>query len=123
MSMKFFTLSAVCMLIFCMLLALSGTTDFPGAHPEIASRSGLVSPPPVPSQPAQGEGMASVHPLPARPEPQGNAESGMGTTGGVTHHGHLLLLGAVFISGWILLSFRLLSKSEGADRPPSAHRS
>ena len=111
MSMKFFTLSAVCMLIFCMLLALSGTTDFPGGHPEIASRSGLVSP--VQSQPAEVEAMVSVDPLPARPEPQSNTESGMGTTGGVARHGHLLVLGAVFIVGWILLSFRLLSRSEG----------
>jgi hypothetical protein len=113
MSMKFFTLSAVCMLIFCMLLALSGTTDFPGGHPEIASRSGLVSPPPVSSQLEKGEARASVHSPPARPEPQGNTESGMGTTGSVARHGHLLLLGAVFIVGWILLSFRLLSRSEG----------
>jgi len=121
MSRKFFTLSAVCMLIFCMLLALSGTTDFPAGHPEIASRSGLVSPPPVPSQPAKGEAMVSVDPLPARPEPQSNTESGMGTTGGVSRHGHLLVLGTVFIVGWILLSFRLLSRSEG--RPaPSTHR-
>jgi hypothetical protein len=113
MSMKFFTLSAVCMLIFCMLLALSGTTDFPGDHSEIASRSGLVSPPPVPSHPGKGEAMASVHPLPVRPDPPGNTESCMGTRGGAARHGHLLLLGAVFIVGWILLSFRLLSRSEG----------
>jgi hypothetical protein len=113
MSMKYFTLSAVCMLIFCMLLSLSGTTDFPGGHPEIASRSGLVSPPAVPSQPGNGEGIASGHPLPARPEPRGNTESGTGTMGGVARHGHLLLLGAVFIVGWILLSFRLLSRTEG----------
>ena len=113
MSMKYFTLSAVCMLIFCMLLALSGTTDFPGGHLEIASRSGLVSPPPVPSQPEQGDATAPVQPPPARPEPQGDTEGGLGTTGGVARHGHLLLLGAVFIVGWVLLSFRLLSRSEG----------
>ena len=112
MSMKFFTLSAVCMLIFCMLLALSGTTDFPGGHPEIASRSGLVSS--SPSQPGPAEAKASVCPLPARPDPQSETETGMGTTGGgVARHGHLLLLGAVFIIGWILLSFRLFSRSEG----------
>jgi len=113
MSMKYFTLSAVCMLIFCMLLALSGTTDFPGGHPEIGSQSGLVSPPPVPSQPVNGEAIAPVHPLPARPEPRGNTESGTGTTGGAARHGQLFLLGTVFIVAWILLSFRLLSKAEG----------
>ena len=39
MSMRYFTLSAVCMLIFCMLLALSGTTDFPGTPHEIVPSS------------------------------------------------------------------------------------
>ena len=113
MSMKYFTLSALCMLIFCMLLALSGTTDFPGEHPEIGSQSGLVSPARLTGQPANGEAIASAHPLPVRPEPRGSTEGGTGTMGGVARHGHLLLLGAVFIVAWILLSFRLLSKSEG----------
>jgi hypothetical protein len=99
------------MLIFCMLLALSGTTDFPEGHPGTASESGLVSPPPVSSQPGTGAAMASVYPLPEREEPSAGTERDGTAAAGAARHYRLLLLGAGFIVGWILLSFRLLSRS------------
>ena len=107
MSMRYFTLSAVCMLIFCMLLALSGTTDFPGTPHEI------VPPPTAPglSHSGVGEAMASVYPLPADTEPHAGP-GGKGRTGaGVIRNRPLLLLGFVLVAVWVFLSFRLLSNS------------
>ena len=108
MSMRYFTLSAVCMLIFCMLLALSGTTDFPGTPPEI------VPPPTAPglNPSGVGEAMASVYPLPVDSDPDARPD-GRGLTGeGVTGCRPLLLLGFVFVVAWVLLSFRLFSHSK-----------
>ena len=110
MSMKFFTLSAVCMLIFCMLLALSGTTDFPGDHPEMVSRFGSVSPPTVPSQQEKGQAMASAYCPPVGSDRQAETESSRVTKGGIARNHHLFLLGGLFIVGWILWSFKLFSK-------------
>ena len=112
MSMRYFTLSAVCMLIFCMLLALSGTTDFPGIHHEIVPPSGAVSTAPGPSHSGVGEAMASVVPLPEDSEPHAGA-GGRGTMGGgMTGNRPLLLLGFVLVAAWVLLSFRLFSNSK-----------
>lgn len=111
MSMKYFTLSAVCMLVFCMLLALSGTTDFPGGHPGIVSPDGLLSPPSGPGQPKKGEALASVYPL-AGAEARAEAERCTATPGSVVRQHRLLLFGAALIVVWILLSFRILSKSK-----------
>lgn len=111
MSMRYFTLSAVCMLVFCMLLALSGTTDSPGEHPGIASESGVVSPPPASREPAKGAAMASVYPLRYGEEPPAGGESGRVDMATVPRDHRLLLLGAGFILAWVLLSFRLLARS------------
>ena len=95
------------MLIFCMLLALSGTTDFPGTPHEIAA------PPTAPglSHSGVGEAMASVVPLPADTQrhagPGGEGKTGAGVLG----NRPLLILGFVFVAVWVFLSFRLLSKS------------
>ena len=106
MSMRYFTLSAVCMLIFCMLLALSGTTDFPGGHPEIASPDGLVHPSSVPGQTGNGKAPASDYPA-------AGAEGGAATATSAVREHRLLLLGAVLIPAWVFISFRILSKSRG----------
>ena len=112
MSMRYFTLSAVCMLIFCMLLALSGTTDFPGTHHEIVPPSGAASTAPGPSHSGVAEAMASVVPLPEDSEPHAGTGS-RGTMGGsVAGNRPLLLLGFVLVVAWILLSFRLFSNSK-----------
>ena len=74
MSMKYFTLSAVCMLIFCMLLALSGTTDFPGGHSGSVSHSRFASPPPAPNPTDKGQALASVYSLPEDSAPQAETE-------------------------------------------------
>ena len=111
MSMKYFTLSAVCMLVFCMLLALSGTTDFPGVHPGISSPDGLVSPPSVPGQAGKGDALAAVHP-PAGAEARADGERCTTTPGGAVRQHRVLLFGAALILVWVLLSFRILSKSK-----------
>ena len=107
MSMRYFTLSAVCMLIFCMLLALSGTTDFPGTPHEIVPPAGAPSAAPGSSNSGVGEAMASVYPLPEDLEPHAG-KGGRGVTG----NRPFLLLGFVLVAVWVLLSFRLLSNSK-----------
>ncbi len=106
MSMKFFTLSAVCMLVLCMLLALSGTTDFPGdgarfGGPEFASAVVSQEPGPIavpwegaaPERPAQGS------------TPQTAVRETQRSPAGLL----LSVLGIGFIMGWIVLSFKLFS--------------
>jgi len=100
------------MLIFCMLLALSGTSDFPGTPREIVPPSGAASSAPDLSHSGVGEAMASVYPLPENSEPHaGPGDRGM-TGGGVTSNQSLLLVGFFLVAVWVLLSFRLLSKSK-----------
>jgi hypothetical protein len=111
MSMRYFTLSAVCMLIFCMLLALSGTTDFPGTPHEIVPQSGAASSAPDLSHSGVGEAMASVYPLPENSEPHAGPGDKRMTGGGVTSNQPLLLLGFFFVAVWVLLSFRLFFHS------------
>jgi len=111
MPMKYFTLSAVCMLVLCMLLALSGTTDFPGGHPRIAPQSGVVSLAPGLDRPGSGEAMASV--LPVVRAQQAKAQNSTPTAGGVGRNRPLFLFGVVFVLGRVLLSFRLFSMSKG----------
>ena len=108
MSMRYFTLSAVCMLIFCMLLALSGTTDFPGTPHEIVpppSSTGL-------GHSGVGEAMASVYPLPVDSDPNARPGGSGWMEGGMSGRRPLLLLGFVFVVAWVLLSFRLFTKSK-----------
>ena len=112
MSMRYFTLSAVCMLIFCMLLALSGTTDFPGIHPEIVPPSGAASTAAGPSHSGVGKAMASVYPLPEDSEPHAGAGGRGAMGGGMTGNRPLLLLGFGLVAAWVLMSFRLFSNSK-----------
>jgi hypothetical protein len=112
MSMRYFTLSAVCMLIFCMLLALSGTTDFPGTPEEMVPPSGAVSAVPGSNHSGMGEAMASVVSLPEDSEPPAGTGGRGVTAGGVTGNRPLLLLGFLLVAVWVLLSFRLLSNSK-----------
>jgi len=96
------------MLIFCMLLALSGTTDFPETPHEIVPPSTA----PGLGHSGVGEAMASAYPLPEASEPHtGPGGKGM-TGGGVTGNRPLLLLGFVFVVAWVFLSFRLFSHSK-----------
>jgi|GEM_PF-1437576 len=111
MSMRYFTLSAVCMLIFCMLLALSGTTDFPGTPHEIVPPSGAASAAPGSSHSGVGEAMASVYPLQEDSNPYAGAGGNGVTADGVAGNRPFLLLGFVLVAVWVLLSVRLLSKS------------
>jgi hypothetical protein len=113
MSMKYFTLSAVCMLIFCMLLALSGTTDFPGNRPEIVPSSGLSPPSPELNQPGKGQALASAYPAPQDLQSQADTDDRPAAVEDPTRNRPVFLVGVVFIAGWVLLSFRLLYKSKG----------
>ncbi len=112
MSMRYFTLSAVCMLIFCMLLALSGTTDFPAVHDEIVSPAGIRAPIPEPTQSTTGEAVAAVVRLPQDPEPTTDTGDATQAIGGTARNRPLLLLGIALVAGWILLSFRLYSSAK-----------
>ena len=109
MSMRYFTLSAVCMLVFCMLLALSGTTDFPGPPRETLSQSGTGSAASGPTHSGVGEAMASVYPLPD--DSATHDVTGM-PRGGTLRNRPLLLLGFLLVAAWVLLSFRLLPNAE-----------
>ena len=114
MSMRYFTLSAVCMLIFCMLLALSGTTDFPGSRREFVSPSGSAVTAPGPTHPGTGEAMASVVPLPEDSEPHAREGISRGARQeGVACSRPLLFLGVFFVAAWVLLSLKLFAKSKG----------
>jgi hypothetical protein len=115
MSMRYFTLSAVCMLVFSMLLALSGTTDFPGARQEAGSPSGSAFTAPDLDPPATGESMATVVPLPEDSKPQAaeTVSAGDAVNGGWAHNRPLLFLGALFVAAWVLLSFKLFADAKG----------
>jgi hypothetical protein len=113
MSMRYFTLSAVCMLIFCMVLALSGTTDFPESHGGLVSPSGSSSPAQGLCQLGKREAMAAVVPLPAEGEPCADTKGGGDRPlRNERRNRPLLLLGILFGAAWVLLSFRLLSNSK-----------
>jgi hypothetical protein len=112
MSMRYFTLSAVCMLVFCMLLALSGTTDFPSPPREIVPPSDTAPVAPGPIHTGVGEAAASVYPRPEGSVPDAEA-GGISMTGrGLPRSRPLLLLGFLLVAAWVLLSFRLLSNAE-----------
>ncbi len=113
MSMRYFTLSAVCMLIFCMLLALSGTSDFPGGHSGIVSPSGASANATGLSQLGKKEAIASVVPLPKDEGlPIGADRIKETEGGGKAGNRPLWFLGVVLVAAWVLLSFRLLSNSK-----------
>jgi hypothetical protein len=103
------------MLVFCMLLALSGTTDFPENHCEGIPSSHAVTYPTGRSQPAQGEDPASVGSPPEVSETLARApDNASGRTEEVvTRNRPLLLLGVVPVACWILVSFRLFSGARG----------
>jgi len=101
------------MLIFCMLLALSGTTDFPGGHNGIVSPSGAAATASGLSQLGKREAMASVVPLPEDEDLSAGTGSSEETAGGnMARSRPLLFLGILFVAAWVLLSFRLLSNSK-----------
>ena len=109
MSMRYFTLSAVCMLVFCMLLALSGTTDFPAPPRETVAHSVTGSAASGPIHSGVGEAMASVYPFPDDSATRDGTEI---PRGGMLRNRPLLLLGFLLVAAWVLLSFRLLANSE-----------
>ena len=116
MSMRYFTLSAVCMLIFCMLLALSGTTDFPVNPHETVPLSGAVSAAPGSSHSGVGEATASVYPFQEDSNLHAGTRGRGVTVDGVAGNRPLLLFGFVLVAVWVLLSFGLLSKSKNTLR-------
>lgn len=122
MSMKYFTLSAVCVLVFGMLLALSAVTDLSGgsfgpfspdhlvsgadsgaSHQTLASAAELArvridSEAPLPRiADWNSEELGKPAPDPAPPAEKPEAETG------------LRFVGLLFIIGWVFLSSKLLS--------------
>jgi hypothetical protein len=101
------------MLIFCMLLALSGTTDFPGSRQEIVSPPGAVSTAPGHTHPGTAEAVASVVSPPEGSEP--NAREGIShevRQEGEARNGPILLFGGICVGAWVLLSFKLFVGSK-----------
>ncbi len=107
--MKFFTVTAVCVLVFCLLLALSGTTDLSQQNAAPPSSAGLSA-----SAPDTAAGQAVARPAPRRPLPEWSEESralpsGLAALREISRNRQIRLIGLFFIAGWIFLSFKLLS--------------
>jgi hypothetical protein len=108
MSMKFFTLCSLCVLVFCMLLALSGTTDLPGES-EFGSSLTLVSPIPPPGDEAADPIHPPIYRIQDWSETRSSGTSGMEAIHEIIRNREVRILGVLFIAGWIFLSFKLLS--------------
>ena len=112
MSMKYFTLSSVCVLIFGLLLALSGVVDTPVYKTELATdKNELFTQPAPPYTPVADEGEIIVVNSP--PE-WGTAMAGENSSerDGLEKVGNSLkfrMVGICFVIGWILFSFKFLS--------------
>ncbi len=109
--MKYFTLSALCVLICCMLFALSGTTDLPANHPQIIARSSITVSPPVMMEIKKQEQKSSnnvvQHWHPGTEEKHTIKEEAIKSE--YNHRLLIRLFGIFFVAGWIFLSFKLLS--------------
>lgn len=108
-SMKFFTATAVCVLVFCLLLALSGTSDLPQQSPPSPSPAHLSA---SSSDPAAGPAVArpTAHRrLPEWTEEHRPLPSGLVAVREISRNRQIRLIGLLFIAGWIFLSFKLLS--------------
>lgn len=107
--MKFFTVTAVCVLVFCMLLALSGTTDLPEQNPPSPSSAELLS-----SSADATAGPTVARPPTHRPLAEWSQDSralpsGLAALREISRNRQIRLIGLFFIAGWIFLSFKLLS--------------
>ncbi len=111
MSMKYFTLSALCVLICCMLFALSGTTDLQANHPQIIAQSGISVSPQIMNEIKKREQKHSNHVLqqwqPGAGEKHTIREEAIKREN--NHRRLIRLFGIFFVAGWIFLSFKLLS--------------
>lgn len=113
MSMKYFTLSALCVLLFCMFLALSGTTDIT----ENANRPTLGAPDSSGTHtPAHdsGNGALSSHLYVVQDWPTENhtaAITGLGTLDRIIRSKMVRLIGAVLITGWVFAGYKFISST------------
>ncbi len=112
MSMKYFTLSALCVLVFCMLLALSGTTDIPDKDSK--------TPAPHQHDPLNpfirnlGDSPSHAHQLQDWFEPKNHPSpilAGLETLDGMIQSRALRLMGALLIVGWVLASYKILTST------------
>ena len=112
MPMKYFTLSAICVLIYCLLLVLSG---IPGAYEEqsrTVSKLQMGSPKSLPT-PADSSRYAPAAISPADPA-KGltdwmGAELEQKKAGDGTYGRQVRTIGLLFILGWVFISFKLLT--------------
>ena len=109
--MKYFTLSALCVLICCMLFALSGTTDLPTNHRQMVAQTTLTTSPLMIKELQKQKHAPSDNRiqtwLPETEEKHTIMEEAI-----IRENKHRLfmrLFGILFIAGWIFLSFKLLS--------------
>jgi hypothetical protein len=99
------------MLVFCMLLALSGTTDFPGNRPGGIPSSHALMFPQSRSQMVEGEALTWAERSPGASEGPGSVPgiAARGMDKGEDRNRSLLPLGVVLVALWVLVSFRLFS--------------
>lgn len=107
--MKFFTATAVCVLVFCLLLALSGTTDLPPQSATSQSSTSLSSPSPEITTGPAVAGPATARRLTEWTEENRSLPSGLAALREISRNRQIRLIGLFFIAGWIFLSFKLLS--------------
>lgn len=111
MSMKYFTLSAVCTLVFCMLIALSGTTDFPEDRAEWIRAYRTTNATKIHGSDAPGAPPAA-RALMDWSEQGDVVQEGVGGVGDADQGRQVKLFGVLFILGWVFLSVRLLSSKD-----------
>jgi len=112
MSMKFFTLSAVCVLIYCLLLALSG---IPGVYEEqshvvaklrMGNQESLSAPADPPRFTAAA--VSSIDPAKGLSDWVG-AGPDQRDEGNGDYGRQVRTIGLLFIVGWVFISFKLLT--------------
>ena len=113
MSMKFFTLSSVCVMVFCMLLAVSGTTDL-SRHEKVfygQMDSGTSS-----FAPGRTEDARVIHVSPSSSEPSVGLAAEM--EGAQKEHKdphqvdfnrQVRIFGLLLVLAWVFISVKLLS--------------
>jgi hypothetical protein len=112
--MKYFTLSALCVLTFCMLLALSGTTDI--TEREGRQTLGKQVGPLSTNFCNDSENAAhSPHPyvLPGWSESKSHPATitGLETLDGIIQSRTLRVIGALLLIGWIYISYKIFSST------------
>jgi hypothetical protein len=111
MSTKYLTLSALCVLIFCMLLALSGTAELPGK----GSGQNLIRQDDQLSGLFRSDAKSSTRTFLLRDwsEPKGHPlrVTGLETLEEIIQSRAVRVMGALLLIGWVFASYRILTST------------